>query len=157
MHDRPLLRQPADEDRAADLNEMFKRKDIQGIMCARGGYGLSRIVSGLDFNKFIANPKWVIGFSDITVLHAALQNQGIQSIHGPMAAAFGKGEAGLPYILALKQMLEGAAQPVSANPHPANRLGHSEGVLVGGNLCLMTHLIGSKKQSLLEVLQQCFS
>jgi muramoyltetrapeptide carboxypeptidase len=100
----------------------------------------------LDFTKIKAHPKWVIGFSDITVLHAALQKQGIQSIHGPMSAAFGKGEAGLPYIMAMKQMLEGNAQPVGANPHPANRLGHSEGVLVGGNLCLMTHLIGSKNQ-----------
>jgi muramoyltetrapeptide carboxypeptidase len=63
-----------------------------------------------------------------------------------MSAGFGKGDAGLPYIMTLKQMLEGAAQPVSVNPHPANQLGHSEGVLVGGNLCLMTHLIGGENQ-----------
>ena len=136
----------SDLDRQNELQSMMDDTEIHAILCARGGYGLSRIVSQLDFTKIKAHPKWVIGFSDITILHAALQNQGIQSIHGPMSAAFGKGDAGLPYILALKQMLEGVAAPVQAKAHPANRLGHSEGVLVGGNLCLMTHLIGSKNQ-----------
>lgn len=136
----------SDLDRENELQSMMDDPEIHAILCARGGYGLSRIVSQLDFTKIKAHPKWVIGFSDITILHAALQNQGIQSVHGPMSAAFGKGDAGLPYVLALKLMLEGNAHPVSANPHPANLLGHSEGVLVGGNLCLMTHLIGSKNQ-----------
>ena len=136
----------SDSDRSKELQEMLDDPQLKAILCARGGYGVSRIIDNIDFTGFCKHPKWVIGFSDITVLHAALQNQGIQSIHGPMSAAFGKGDAGLPYILALKQMLEGNAQTVSANPHPDNRLGHSEGVLVGGNLCLMTHLIGSKNQ-----------
>ncbi|NBV10225.1 MAG: LD-carboxypeptidase [Chitinophagia bacterium] len=136
----------SDLDRQNELQSMMDDPEIHAILCARGGYGLSRIVSQLDFTKIKAHPKWVIGFSDITILHAALQKQGIQSIHGPMSAAFGKGDAGLPYILALKQMLEGAAAPVQAKAHPSNRLGYSEGVLVGGNLCLMTHLIGSKNQ-----------
>ncbi len=136
----------SDLDRQNELQSMMDDPKIHAILCARGGYGLSRIVSQLDFTKIKAHPKWVIGFSDITILHAALQNQGIQSIHGPMSAAFGKGEAGLPYNLALKQMLEGVASPVEAKAQPTNRLGHSEGVLVGGNLCLMTHLIGSKNQ-----------
>ena len=136
----------SDLDRQNELQSMMDDPEIHAILCARGGYGLSRIVAQLDFTKIKAHPKWVIGFSDITILHAALQNQGIQSIHGPMSAAFGKGDAGLPYIMALKQMLEGAVLPVQAKAHPSNRLGHSEGVLVGGNLCLMTHLIGSKNQ-----------
>lgn len=136
----------SDLDRQNELQSMMDDPEIHAILCARGGYGLSRIVSKLDFTKIKAHPKWVIGFSDITILHAALQNHGIQSIHGPMSAAFGKGDAGLPYIMALKQMLEGAALPVDAKAHPANCLGQSKGVLVGGNLCLMTHLIGSKNQ-----------
>jgi muramoyltetrapeptide carboxypeptidase len=136
----------SDLDRQNELQSMMDDPEIHAILCARGGYGLSRIVSQLDFTKIKANPKWVIGFSDITILHAALQKHGIQSIHGPMSAGFGKGEAGLPYIMALKQMLEGAALPVEAKAHPANRLGHSEGILVGGNLCLMTHLIGGENQ-----------
>ena len=136
----------SDLDRQNELQSMMDDPEIHAILCARGGYGLSRIVSELNFTKIKAHPKWVIGFSDITVLHAALQNQGIQSIHGPMSAGFGKGDAGLPYIMALKQMLEGAALPVEAKSHPANLLGHSEGILVGGNLCLMTHLIGGENQ-----------
>lgn len=136
----------SDSDRQKELQSMLDDPEIHAILCARGGYGLSRIVSGLDFTKFKANPKWVIGFSDVTVLHAALQKQGIQSIHGPMSAGFGKGDAGLPYIMALKQMLEGNVQPVQAKAHPANHLGTAEGVLVGGNLCLVTHLIGSEYQ-----------
>jgi muramoyltetrapeptide carboxypeptidase len=136
----------SDLDRQNELQSMMDDPEIHAILCARGGYGLSRIVSQLDLTKIKAQPKWIIGFSDITILHAALQKQGIQSIHGPMAAGFGKGDAGLPYILALKQMLEGAALKVDAKVHPANRLGHSKGVLVGGNLCLMTHMIGSENQ-----------
>jgi muramoyltetrapeptide carboxypeptidase len=136
----------SDLDRQNELQSMMDDPEIQAILCARGGYGLSRIISELNFTKIKAHPKWVIGFSDITILHAALQKQGIQSIHGPMSAGFGKGDVGLPYIMALKQMLEGAAAPIKAKAHSANRLGHSEGILVGGNLCLMTHLIGSKNQ-----------
>jgi len=136
----------SDLDRQNELQSMMDDPEIHAILCARGGYGLSRIVSQLDFTKIKAHPKWVIGFSDITILHAALQKHGIQSIHGPMSAGFGKGDAGLPYIIALKQMLEGAAMPVEAKAHPANQLGQSEGMLVGGNLCLMTHLIGGKNQ-----------
>lgn len=136
----------SDMDRQMELQSMMDNPEIHAILCARGGYGLSRIVSGLDFSKFIANPKWVIGFSDITVLHAAIQKHGIQSIHGPMSAAFGKGAAGLPYINALKSILEGETLPVDAKPNKANRLGSSKGLLVGGNLCLFTHLIGSENQ-----------
>jgi len=136
----------SDLDRQNELQSMMDDPEIHAILCARGGYGLSRIVSQLDFTKIKAHPKWVIGFSDITILHAALQKHGIQSIHGPMSSGFGKGDAGLPYIMALKQMLEGAALPVEAKAHSANRLGHSEGILVGGNLCLMTHLIGGENQ-----------
>jgi len=136
----------SDLDRQNELQSMMDDHEIHAILCARGGYGLSRIISHLDFSKIKAHPKWIIGFSDITILHAALQKQGVQSIHGPMSAAFGKGAAGLPYIMALKQILEGTAMSVDAKVHSANRLGDAEGVLVGGNLCLMTHLIGSSNQ-----------
>ncbi len=135
-----------DLDRQKELQSMMDDPEIHAILCARGGYGLSRIINGIDFTNFKVNPKWIIGFSDITVLHAALQKQGIQSIHGPMSAGFGKGDAGLPYIMALKQMLEGNAQPVEAKVHPYNKLGEADGILVGGNLCLITHLIGSENQ-----------
>ena len=87
-----------DEERASDFQKALDNPSIKAIWCARGGYGLSRIIDTLDFTAMQSHPKWVIGFSDITVLHAALQKKGIMSIHGPMAAAFSKGPEGEPYI-----------------------------------------------------------
>ena len=136
----------SDLNRQNELQSMMDDPEIHAILCARGGYGLSRILPQLNFTQLLTHPKWIIGFSDITLLHAAMQKQGIQSIHGPMAAGFGKGDAGLPYITALKNMLQGKGQLVESKPHPANFLGSAESVIVGGNLCLITHLIGSENQ-----------
>jgi len=133
-----------DAERAADLQEMMDDTNVKAILCARGGYGLSRILPLLDFSVIQASPKWVIGFSDITVLHAALQQKGIMSIHGPMAAAFNKGPQGEPYVQALKSMLEGEKNTYKAPAHTYNQLGSATAPILGGNLCLITHLIGSK-------------
>jgi len=78
-----------DEERKNDLQCMLDAENIQAIFCARGGYGLSRIIDKLDFKHFIKNPKWIIGYSDITVLLSHIYTRfGIASIHAPMAAAF---------------------------------------------------------------------
>jgi muramoyltetrapeptide carboxypeptidase len=133
-----------DGERAADLQEMMDDKNVKAILCARGGYGLSRIIDVLNFSELKANPKWIIGFSDITVLHAALQKQGIISVHGPMAAAFNKGFDGEPYIQAVKHILEGHKTSYEAPKHGYNKLGKVTAPMVGGNLCLIAHLIGSQ-------------
>ena len=133
-----------DAERASDLQEMMDDKNVKAILCARGGYGLSRIINILDFSAMKIHPKWIIGFSDITVLHAALHKQGIMSIHGPMAAAFNKGEAGEPYIQALKTILEGQKISFEATTNAYNKLGSVKAPIIGGNLCLITHLIGSE-------------
>jgi muramoyltetrapeptide carboxypeptidase len=117
---------------------------VKAILCARGGYGLSRIINNLDFTGIKANPKWVIGFSDITVLHAALQHNGILSIHGPMATAFNKGPEGEPYIQAVKSILEGQKTSYEAPVHSYNKMGLATAPMIGGNLCLMAHLVGSQ-------------
>jgi len=132
-----------DTERAADLQHMMDDPSVKAILCARGGYGLSRIIANLDFGGIQANPKWVIGFSDITVLHAALQKNGIMSIHGPMAAAFNKGTEGAPYIEALKCILNGQKTNYTAPVHAYNKLGAVTAPMIGGNLCLIAHLIGS--------------
>ena len=81
-----------DEERAADLQQMMDDKSIHAILCARVGYGMSRIIDDLSFKKFKKHPKWIIGFSDITVLHSHLFSRyGIASLHAPMAAAFTDG------------------------------------------------------------------
>ncbi len=133
-----------DAERAADLQNMMDDPSVKAILCARGGYGLSRIINDLDFTGIQAHPKWVIGFSDITVLHAALQQKGIMSIHGPMAAAFNKGPEGEPYIQALKSILTGQKTSYTSGAHAYNKLGSVTAPMMGGNLCLMAHLIGSK-------------
>jgi muramoyltetrapeptide carboxypeptidase len=135
-----------DTERALDLQAMLDDENIKVILCARGGYGMSRIIDQIDFSKFNAHPKWVVGFSDITVLHAALQKQNCMSIHGPMAAAFNKGEAGLKYIDSLRHCLEGKATQYKANSHSFNKIGQVKAPIIGGNLCMMAHLVGSKNQ-----------
>ena len=133
-----------DTERAADLQFMLDDPTVKAILCARGGYGASRIISVINFKHFNEQPKWVIGFSDITVLHAAILKQNCMSIHGPMAAAFAKGEAGEPYIQSLKQVLEGQKTSYTLPAHIMNNMGSTKAELVGGNLCILAHLIGSK-------------
>jgi muramoyltetrapeptide carboxypeptidase len=136
-----------DEERLADLQQMLDSKKISAILCARGGYGISRIIDRLDFKKFRKNPKWVIGFSDITVLHSHLYaNYKIASFHAPMAAAFNDGEADNPYILSIRDALEGRKATYECNGGPFNKSGVAEGQLVGGNLTLLAHLIGTPSE-----------
>lgn len=133
-----------DQQRAEDLQTMLDDASVKAILCARGGYGASRIINTIHFQAFNKQPKWVIGFSDITVLHAAILQQNCMSIHGPMAAAFAKGEAGEPYIESLKKALEGEKTSYTIPAHSMNTLGNAKAELVGGNLCILAHLIGSK-------------
>lgn len=133
-----------DAERLADLQQMLDNKSLKAIFCARGGYGTSRIVDKLDFKKFRAHPKWIVGYSDITVLHSHLfAAYKIASLHAPMAAAFNDGEFNNPYVQMLKAALEGTPADYECEPHEGNRTGKASGVLVGGNLTLLTHLIGT--------------
>lgn len=134
----------SDAERAAELQQMLDDANIKAVLCARGGYGLSRIIDQINFSGFNKNPKWVIGFSDITVLHAAIQKQNTMSIHGPMAAAFNKGAEGEIYIQSLKNCLLCENQIINAAPHLLNKQGTATANLIGGNLCMIAHLIGSK-------------
>jgi muramoyltetrapeptide carboxypeptidase len=134
-----------DEERLNDLQEMLDDDSIKAILCARGGYGLSRIIDDLDFKKFTKHPKWIIGFSDITVLHAhILQQYKIATLHAPMAGAFNEGEYENEYVQSLKNALLGRPYDYFVKGNALNRLGECEGKLVGGNLALVAHLIGSK-------------
>jgi len=98
----------SDEERLGELQAMLDDKNIKAVLFGRGGYGVSRIVDKINFTKFKKNPKWLIGFSDITVLHCHLLSKyQMSSLHGPMAAAFNDGEDKNQYILALKNVLTG--------------------------------------------------
>ena len=134
----------SDAERAMELQQMLDDVNIKAVLCGRGGYGLSRIIDQINFSGFNQNPKWVIGFSDITVLHAAIQKQNTMSIHGPMAAAFNKGAEGAIYIQSLKNILLGEDEVIQVAAHSFNKQGTVTANLIGGNLCMIAHLIGSK-------------
>jgi muramoyltetrapeptide carboxypeptidase len=133
-----------DEERLKDLQAMMDDKSIKAILCARGGYGVSRIIDALNFKRFRKNPKWIIGYSDITVLHAhLLARYKTASLHAPMAAAFNEGEGVYQYIQSIKAALEGTAVEYECAAHEFNQTGEAKGELVGGNLTLLVHLIGT--------------
>lgn len=138
----------SDEERLLDLQEMLDDKNIKAILCGRGGYGVSRIIDDLDFTRFKRYPKWIIGFSDITVLHAHIQTvYKTASLHAPMAGAFNDGGADTRFVQSLKNALTGKVMHYTATSHPLNRKGKVEGILTGGNLALLSHLIGSHSET----------
>jgi muramoyltetrapeptide carboxypeptidase len=135
-----------DQERLTDLQKALDNTEIKAIFCARGGYGASRILDDLDFTNFKNYPKWVIGFSDITAIHSAIQNIGFQSIHACMPSQFGKEE----YKMSVKQLqntLFGNELPtIYAIPSPLNKLGTAIAPVVGGNLSLLTDQIGTNAE-----------
>ena len=136
-----------DEERRTDFQAMIDNSDIKAILCARGGYGTGRIIGHLNFKSFKKHPKWVIGFSDVTVLHChLLQQYEVMSLHAPMAAAFNDVPAEDVYTLSLKHALEGTKAKYNCDAHPLNRKGEAVGTLVGGNLSLLAHLVGSNDE-----------
>jgi muramoyltetrapeptide carboxypeptidase len=133
-----------DDERLADLQQMLDDKNIKAVLCARGGYGLSRIVDKLSFRKFKKNPKWIIGFSDVTVLHSHIfSNYKIASLHAPMAAAFNDEGFKSPSVESLRKSLEGVPSEYAFPGHDYNKEGKAKGQLVGGNLCMLAHLTGT--------------
>ncbi|HEX8332840.1 MAG TPA: LD-carboxypeptidase [Segetibacter sp.] len=133
-----------DEERLNDLQEMLDDESVQAILCGRGGYGTGRIIDQLNFKKFRKKPKWIIGYSDITVLHSHLYSRyKIASIHAPMAAAFNDEEYKNEYVQSLRKALTGKKASYKCEVHKYNKTGEAKGELVGGNLSLIAHLIGT--------------
>ena len=134
-----------DEQRLQDLQQMLDNPGINAILMGRGGYGLSRIIDRLDWSKFKMNPKWICGFSDITVLHSHIHNTlEIPTLHSPMCGAFTPDTVNAGYIKRLYACLIGESQHYHTTPHLLNRIGNGEGILTGGNLAILSHLVGSK-------------
>lgn len=136
-----------DAERLYDLQHMLDDPQIKAILCVRGGYGVSRIIDDLRFKIFQEHPKWIIGFSDITVLHSHLfANYKTASLHAPMAAAFNNGGFNNRFVQSLKTVLEGTLAHYESPPHDLNRMGKATGRLMGGNLTLLAHLIGTASE-----------
>src|SRR5450432_3560200 len=133
-----------DRERLNDLQEMMDDDNIKAIFCARGGYGMGRIIDMLNFKKFKKHPKWIIGYSDVTVLQLHLfSNYKIASLHAPMAAAFNGGEFNNQYIQSLHDTIVGEKADYTCPGNVFNQKGKASGTLVGGNLSLLTHLAGT--------------
>lgn len=133
-----------DKERLNDLQQMMNVPKIKAILCARGGYGTGRIIDQLDFKKFIKHPKWIIGFSDITVLHSHLFSRyKIASLHAPMAAAFNDDEFKNRYIQSLRDALSGKKADYKTEANELNKKGKAKGCLVGGNLALLANITGT--------------
>lgn len=133
-----------DEKRLDDLQQLLDDDGVDAILCARGGYGTGRIIDLLNFKRFRKKPKWIIGYSDITILHAHIYNRfKIASLHSPMAGAFNDGEYKNEYVQSLKKALEGKKAKYESEINAFNNIGTGSGKLVGGNLSLICHLIGT--------------
>jgi len=138
-----------DDQRLSDFQQMLDDPSINAIMCARGGYGSIRIVDRIDWTKFRAHPKWIIGFSDITVLHSHLHTQcRTASIHSKMTNSFPDDWATaepiqVETINSIRDALTGKSMNYTASPNAQNRAGIAEGPLVGGNLKTLETLAGS--------------
>jgi muramoyltetrapeptide carboxypeptidase len=133
-----------DRERINDLQEMMDDQSIKAIFCARGGYGMGRIIDRLSFKKFRKNPKWIIGFSDITILQLHIfSNYKIASLHAPMAAAFNDGEFNNQYIQSVHDTIIGRKSNYTCPGDVFNQKGKASGILAGGNLSLLTHVAGT--------------
>ncbi len=133
-----------DEQRAADFQTMIDNPNIKAIWCVRGGYGTARMLDLVDFAKFKESPKWVIGFSDVTVLHSHLNTLGIASIHGIMPVNVEKASPEVEETL--RKSLFGETLEYTVSCENENKLGFAEGELVGGNLSILYSLMGSESQ-----------
>ncbi|MCV9928005.1 LD-carboxypeptidase [Flavobacterium sp. LS1R49] len=131
-----------DEQRAADFQHQMDNPNIKAIWCVRGGYGTVRMIDLLDFTKFKQHPKWVIGFSDVTVLHNHLNTMGYKSIHGIMPVSVAR--ATPDAVATMKMALFGDPISYTIPSDPMNRFGKATGELVGGNLSILYSLLGSK-------------
>lgn len=125
-----------DEERAADLQEMIDDPEVKAIIAYCGGYGSVRLLDIVNFSKLKYFPKWIVGYSDVTMFHLALYKQGVESIHGTMPVSFKYDQAD-PSAESLRQALFGETSTLHVPPHPLNQPGEAIGRLVGGNLSIL--------------------
>lgn len=134
-----------DEERLQDFQNSLNDKSINAIVCARGGYGTTRIVDSLNFDEFLKHPKWIVGFSDVTTLHLRLFALGVQSIHATMPILFGKPDAGAS-LESLRSVVFGSTATIEAVPDNDNRMGMVTAPIIGGNLSLICDALGTSSE-----------
>lgn len=132
----------SDALRRQDFQQQLDDPGIRAILCARGGYGTTRIIDQIDFSRFADDPKWIAGFSDVTTLNCHLLALGHESIHGVMPLLFNQA-GGEQALESLRCALFGEPLHYFAPQHPFNQLGSATGELIGGNLSLLQTLTGT--------------
>ncbi len=131
----------SDEQRASVLQHYLDADDIDAIMCVRGGYGTIRIIDRLDFGKFMQKPKWIVGYSDVTVLHAKMQSLGVESLHATMPINFqDNSEQALDSLF---DALCGKEIKYDLPQQSLDILSKMKGDVVGGNISVLYSLLGS--------------
>lgn len=131
----------SDDQRKADMQRMLDDDSIRAIVCARGGYGTVRIIDGLNFTRFAENPKWIVGFSDVTVMHSHIHTHfNIETLHAIMPVNFQNKCESNPSLNSLKKALFGKEIAYRIPEDPHNRKGFCRGQLVGGNLSILYSL-----------------
>lgn len=132
----------SDALRIKDFQEQLDNPDVKAIWCVRGGYGTVRIIDGLDFSRFVKRPKWIVGYSDVTVLHSHIHRLGVATIHAQMALDIQNKTQ--ESVETLRKALFGESYKLTSEKHLLNRIGTVEGPLVGGNLSILYSLCGSE-------------
>ncbi len=130
-----------DEERALDLQNAINDTKCKAIFCFRGGYGTVRILEKVDFSPLLTQPKWVVGYSDVTALHNSLNNLGLASLHATMPVNFNTNTS--EALLSLKNALFGNSNQYTFEAQTLNRLGETKGELIGGNLSMLLSLSGT--------------
>jgi muramoyltetrapeptide carboxypeptidase len=133
-----------DSLRAEDFQEMLDNPKIKAIWVAKGGYGTVRIIDRIDFTNFKKKPKWIVGFSDVTVLHSHINKMNIATLHGMMAIS--AATASPVAIESLRKSLFGEKLEYHLPNHAFNRKGKAEGQIIGGNLSVLFSIMGSKSE-----------
>jgi len=131
----------SEKERSDDLQKMLDDKSIKAVFCVRGGYGTVRIIDKIDFSFFLNNPKWIVGYSDITVLHNHINNFGIASLHASMPINFKDNTA--KSLNSIYNCLFELQNNIACNSFPLNKFGVAKGEVVGGNLSVIYSLLGS--------------
>ncbi len=127
-----------DRERAEEFMDMMRDTNIKAIVFYRGGYGAIRTLEYLDFEEIKKYPKWIVGFSDVTTYHLALQRIGLETIHGPMLSSYWQRRRPDSAAISVGDALMGKTSSYHIKPHPFNRLGETSGKIVGGNMTLIS-------------------
>ncbi len=131
-------------ERLSDFQEAIDNPEIKAVLCARGGYGCIQLVDSINWSSVLRQPKWIIGFSDVTVFHQRLQKLGLKSIHGTMPLNFN--ENSMESFTSLIEAIEQKTYSITVKPNLKNKPGIAKGVLVGGNLSILYSLLGTDDQ-----------